>query len=201
MSGTFPTTGFTALDLQSNSTSKLSESVSGKTQRIRSGGQYWSFSLKSPPLERAEFNSIFSFIVQQDGRVEAFTVIPPVISDATGTASGTITVADVDSVDPLMTVFAGTPSVGIDGVATGTLKTGDLIKFSNHSKVYMLSADVNLDGSTVNQLSFHPPLVESVVGAVTTVIYDRVFLEKDEIGYTLQSDGYYRYEVAVREEI
>ena len=113
MSGTFPTTGFTALDLQSNSTSKLSESVSGKTQRIRSGGQYWSFSLKSPPLERAEFNSIFSFIVQQDGRVEAFTVIPPVISDATGTASGTITVADVDSVDPLMTVFAGTPSVGI----------------------------------------------------------------------------------------
>ena len=66
MSGTFPTAGFTALDLQSNTNSRLTQSVSGQTQRLKSGAQYWSFKLKSPPLSRSDFNAIFSFIVQQD---------------------------------------------------------------------------------------------------------------------------------------
>jgi len=204
MSGTFPTAGFTALDLQSNTKSRLTESVSGRTQRIKSGAQYWSFKLKSPPLSRSDFNAIFSFIIQQDGQVEAFSVTPPVISSTTGTASGTVTVADVNTADPLMSTSAGSVSVGVSG-GTGTLKKGDMIKFSNHDKVYMLTADVDLDGSTVDQVSFYPPLVESVVGGTTTITYNsvpfKVFLEKDEVGYTLQTDGLYRYEIRVREEL
>jgi hypothetical protein len=204
MAGTFPTAGFQALDLQSNTKSRLTESVSGQTQRIKSGAQYWSFKMKSPPLSRSDFNTIFSFIVQQDGQVEAFSVVPPVISSTTGTAAGTVTVADVNTADPLMGTSAGSSSVGVSG-GTGTLKKGDLIKFSNHNKVYMLTEDVDLDGSTVDQVSFYPPLVESVTGGATTITYNsvpfRVFFEKDQVGYTLQTDGLYRYEVRVREEL
>ena len=204
MSGTFPTAGFTAMELQTNTRSRLTESVSGQTQRIKSGAQYWSFKLKSPPLSRSDFNAIYSFIVQQDGQVEAFTVVPPVISSTTGTAAGTVTVADVNTVDPLMGTSAGSSSVGVSG-GTGTLKKGDLIKFSNHNKVYMLTEDVDLDGSTVDQVSFYPPLIESVTGGATTITYNsvpfRVFFEKDEVGYTLQADGFYRYEIRVREEL
>ena len=204
MSGTFPTAGFTAMELQTNTRSRLTESVSGQTQRIKSGAQYWSFKLKSPPLSRSDFNAIYSFIVQQDGQVEAFTVVPPVISSTTGTAAGTVTVADVNTADPLMGTSAGSSSVGVSG-GTGTLKKGDLIKFSNHNKVYMLTEDVDLDGSTVDQVSFYPPLVESVTGGATTITYNSVpftvFFNNDQISYELLTDGLYRYEIDVREEL
>ena len=204
MAGTFPTAGFTAMELQTNTRSRLTESVSGQTQRIKSGAQYWSFKLKSPPLSRSDFNAIYSFIVQQDGQVEAFTVVPPVISNTTGTAAGTVTVADVNTTDPLMGTSAGSSSVGVSG-GTGTLKKGDLIKFSNHNKVYMLTADVDLDGSTVDQVSFYPPLVESVTGGATTITYNSVpftvFFNNDQISYELLTDGLYRYEIDVREEL
>ena len=204
MAGTFPTAGFTAMELQTNTRSRLTESISGQTQRIKSGAQYWSFKLKSPPLSRSDFNAIYSFIVQQDGQVEAFTVVPPVISSTTGTAAGTVTVADVNTADPLMGTSAGSSSVGVSG-GTGTLKKGDLIKFSNHNKVYMLTADVDLDGSTVDQVSFYPPLVESVTGGATTITYNSVpftvFFNNDQISYELLTDGLYRYEIDVREEL
>ena len=203
MAGTFPTAGFTAMELQSNTRSRLTESVSGQTQRIKSGSQHWSFKLKSPPLNRSEFNAIYSFIVQQDGQVEAFTVTPPVISSTTGTASGTVTVNDTLST-PTLSPDAGSTSVGVAG-GTGTLKKGDLIKFSNHNKVYMLTEDADLDGSTVDQISFYPPLVETVVGGTTTVTYDdvpfTVFFNQDEVSYELLTDGLYRYEIDVREEL
>jgi hypothetical protein len=142
--------------------------------------------------------------VQQDGQVEAFTVVPPVISSTTGTAAGTVTVADVNTVDPLMGTSAGSSSVGVSG-GTGTLKKGDLIKFSNHNKVYMLTEDVDLDGSTVDQVSFYPPLVESVTGGATTITYNSVpftvFFNNDQISYELLTDGLYRYEIDVREEL
>jgi hypothetical protein len=208
MSGTFPTAGFTALDLQSNTNSRLTQSVSGQTQRLKSGAQYWSFKLKSPPLSRSDFNAIFSFIVQQDGQVEAFSVVPPVISSTTGTMTGTVTVADVNTADPLMSTSAGSTSVGVveDSTANGTLKKGDMIKFSNHNKVYMITEDFTLSNdSSVQPLKFYPPLVESVVGGTTTITYNsvpfRVFFEKDQVGYTFQTDGYYRYEISVREEL
>jgi hypothetical protein len=204
MAGTFPTAGFTAMELQTNTRSRLTESISGQTQRLKSGAQYWSFKLKSPPLSRSDFNAIYSFIVQQDGQVEAFTVVPPVISSTTGTAAGTVTVADVNTADPLMGTSAGSSSVGVSG-GTGTLKKGDLIKFSNHNKVYMLTEDVDLDGSTVDQVSFYPPLVESVTGGATTITYNSVpftvFFNNDQISYELLTDGLYRYEIDVREEL
>jgi len=204
MSGTFPTAGFTAMELQTNTRSRLTESISGQTQRLKSGAQYWSFKLKSPPLSRSDFNAIYSFIVQQDGQVEAFTVVPPVISSTTGTAAGTVTVADVNTADPLMGTSAGSSSVGVSG-GTGTLKKGDLIKFSNHNKVYMLTEDVDLDGSTVDQVSFYPPLIESVTGGATTITYNSVpftvFFNNDQISYELLTDGLYRYEIDVREEL
>lgn len=208
MAGTFPTAGFTAMELKTNTKSRLTESVSGQTQRIKSGAQFWSFKLKSPPLNRTEFNTIYSFIVQQDGQVESFTVVPPVISSTTGTMTGTITTANVTSTDPLMSPAAGSTNVAItdDGTPSGTLKKGDLIKFSNHNKVYMLTADLTLaNDSAVKQMSFYPPLVTSLTAGTDTVTYNNVpftvFFNSDQISYELLADGLYRYEIDVREEL
>ena len=208
MAGTFPTAGFTATELKSNTNSRLTESVSGKTQRVKSGAQYFSLKLKSPPLSRSDFNAIYSFIIQQDGQVESFTITPPEISSTTGTMTGTMTVSSVSSSNPLMDVSAGSTAVGIveDSTASGTLKKGDLIKFSNHDKVYMVTEDFNLQNdSSVQPLQFHPPLTTSLSGGSTTVTYNnvpfKVFFTTDELSYEVQNDGFYRYEISVREEI
>ncbi len=208
MAGTFPTAGFTATELKSNTKSRVSESISGKTQRIKSGAQYFSLKLKSPPLARSAFNDIYSFIIQQDGQAESFSITPPEISSTTGTMTGTVTTANVTSVDPAMSQLAGSTAVGItdDGTPSGTLKKGDLIKFSNHDKVYMLTENLTLaNDSAVKQMQFHPPLVEAISGGSTTVTYNnvpfKVYFMNDELSYEVQNDGFYRYEISVREEL
>ena len=208
MAGTFPTAGFTATELKSNTNSRLTESINGKTQRLKIGAQYFSLKLKSPPLTRSAFNEIYSFIIQQDGQVESFTLTPPEISSTTGTMTGVITTANVTSDDPAMSQSAGSTAVGVtdDGTPSGTLKKGDLIKFSNHDKVYMLTENLTLaNDSAVKQMSFHPPLTTSISGGSTTVTYNsvpfKVFFTTDELSYEVQSDGLYRYEISVREEI
>jgi hypothetical protein len=205
MSGTFPiSAGFETLDFQSNTNSRVSVSVSGKTQRIKTGSQYWSFKLKSPAMTRANMMADFAFIVQQDGQVEAFSIVPPTISTTRGTASGTITVANTTSTTPVISLASGSTAVGVTG-GTGTLKTGDLIKFSNHDKVYMITSDVDLDGSTVDRIPFYPPLTTALTGGGQTITYTnvpfKVYMDRDEQKFITQADGTYKYEIVMNEEI
>ena len=195
MSGTFPTTYFTTLDFKSNNNTRVTTSISGRTQRAAVAGQYFSLKLASTPLEQVDFKAIYAFIARQKGRLESFTIVPPNISSSSGTASGTSTVTQ--------TYAAGVTSVRANG-ASGTLKKGDLIKFSNHNKVYMLTADVNMDASSEDTIAFYPPLTVAV-NNTTTIIYDNVpvtvFLDSNQQKFTTQADGYYRYEITLREEI
>ena len=195
MSGTFPTAGFTTLDFQSVNNNKVTTSISGRTQRIKTGVQYWSFKLESPPLDRNDFFSQYSFIVQQEGQVESFTIVPPVVGSTRGTAAGTVTVN--------ATVAAGQLTCNSTG-GTGTLKKGDVIKFSNHDKVYMLTQDVNLDGSTVDTLNFYPALTTGITNATTVTYNDvpfTVYFNSDNLSYTTGTDGKYRYQINCHEEI
>lgn len=205
MSGTFPiTAGFQTLDFQSNTNSRVTRSVSGKTQRIKTGAQYWSFKLKSPAMTRAQLMADYSFIVSQDGQVGSFTIVPPEVASTRGTASGTITVANVTSESPVISLAAGSSAVGVTG-GTGTLKKGDLIKFSNHDKVYMITEDVNLDGSTVDQIQFYPPVTTALTGGGQTITYTnvpiKVYFDRDEQKYITQADGTFQYEIVMNEEI
>ena len=205
MSGSFPiTAGFSTLDFQSNTNSRVTVSVSGKTQRIKTGSQFWSFKLKSPAMTRAQLMADFAFIVQQDGQVESFTIVPPTISSTRGTASGTVTVANVTSSSPSLSLATGSQSIGVSG-GTGTLKKGDLIKFSNHNKVYMITEDVDLDGSSVDRIQFYPPLTTALTGGGQTITYNNVpftvYMDRDEQKYITQADGTFKYEIVMNEEI
>ena len=186
--------GYKTLDFQTNTNSRVTTAVSGKTQRIKTGSQHWSFKLKSPALSRADFMADYSFIVQLDGQVTAFTIVPPEIGTTRGTASNTITIN--------ATYAAGQSLVKGNG-GSGTLLTGDLIKFSNHDKVYMLTADVTISG-TNDAISFYPPLTTGITSS-TTITYSavpiKVYQDKDEIRFITQTDGTYKYEITLNEEI
>lgn len=194
--------GFRTLDFQSNSNTRVTTSVSGKTQRRKIGAQSWSLKLQSPAMEKADFMADFSFLVQQDGQFGSFTIVPPDIGSSRGTATGTITVVDDSSVDPAYNNGKGSKNIGVSG-GSGTLKKGDLIKFSNHEKVYMITEDVNLDGSSVDVVSFYPPLVEDLGAATITYtnVPIKVYLDTDQIKTITQADGLYKYEIVINEDI
>lgn len=189
-----PNKGYRALDWQSNTRSRVTTAVSGKVQRIKTGAQHWSFKLQSPSMTRAEFMADYSFLVQLDGQVVSFTIIPPKIGSARGTATGTLT---NDA-----TVAAGQSACQTDG-GSGTLLKGDLIKFSNHDKVYMVTADETISG-TNDAISFYPPLTTAITSS-TTVAYDnvpvKVYMDKDEVKFITQTDDSYKYEIVLNEEI
>ena len=209
MSGQLSTNFFREVELSSVANTRESQTVTNKTFRRSLGGQYYVLRLISKPLERADADTLFAFLASQDGKFDSFTIIPPIISNTKGTASGTITVDNAEVVETetggvALSKSAGSRAVGITNSSeTGTLKTGDKIKFSNHDKVYVLTADINLDGSSVNALQFYPALTTAVTSS-TTVVYEnvpfKVRLQDDVIRETISTDGLYSIEISVRED-
>ena len=189
-----PAKGFRTLDFQTNTNTRTTTSVSGITHRIKTGNQFWSFKLQSTAMNKADMMADYSFIVQQNGMYGSFTIVPSEIGSTRGTATGTLT---NDA-----TVAAGQSAAQTDG-GSGTLKKGDLIKFSNHDKVYMLTADVTISG-TNDAISFYPPLTTGITSS-TTITYSavpiKVFQDKDQVKFITQTDGTYKYELVLNEEI
>ena len=211
MSGTLSTNYFISAGIHSITKTRITETLTNKQYRRSIGGQYFKITLKTKPLTRSEADTLFAFLASQDGRYDSFTIIPPIISSTKGTASGTVTVntAEVGETEAgsgiALSKSAGSKAVGITNSSeTGNLKTGDLIKFSNHDKVYMLTADINLDGSSVNALQFYPNLTTAVTTS-HTVTYSsvpfKVVLENDQLISKLNTDGTYTIEFSVREDI
>ena len=153
MAGAFPisTAKFTSLGIKSIQNTIISKSVSGKKLARQIDGQRWAFTIKIITAKRSDvYGDLMAFIVKQRSGKENFTIVPPEIEDARGTASGT----------PNGTASAGATSITLGGSGTGTLKAGDFIKFASHDKVYMVVADQS-DIST-GSLTIEPPLTTAV---------------------------------------
>jgi len=163
MAGAFPisTAQFTSLGIKSIQNTIISKSVSGKKLARQIDGQRWAFTIQIITAKRSDvYGELMAFIVKQRSGKENFTIVPPEITDARGTASGT----------PNGTASAGATSITLAGTGTGTLKAGDFIKFANHDKVYMVVADQS-DIST-GSLTIEPPLTTAITNSDIT--YDNV---------------------------
>ena len=163
MAGAFPisTAKFTSLGIKSIQNTIISKSVSGKKLARQIDGQRWAFTIQIITAKRSDvYGELMAFIVKQRSGKENFTIVPPEITDARGTASGT----------PNGTASAGATSITLAGTGTGTLKAGDFIKFASHDKVYMVVADQS-DIST-GSLTIEPPLTTAIISEDIT--YDNV---------------------------
>ena len=199
MSGTFPisSANFKTLGIKSIQDTILSKTVSGKKLARQIDGQRWAFTASIITAKRSDvYGDLMAFIIKQRSGKENFTIIPPEIEDARGTASGT----------PNGTASAGATSITIGGSATGTLKAGDFIKFANHDKVYMVVAD-QADIST-GTLTIEPPLVTAV--SSTNIQYDNVpftvYLTNDvqefgAVGADNNGNVLYQFEIDVEEAL
>jgi len=199
MSGAFPisTAKFESLGIKSIQNTIISKTVSGKKLARQIDGQRWGFTARVITAKRSDvYGELMAFIIKQRSGKENFTIIPPEVEDARGTASGT----------PNGTASAGATSITLGGTGTGTLKAGDFIKFANHDKVYMVVSDQS-DIST-GSLTIEPPLTTAV--SSSDIQYDNVpftlhltndIQEFGVVGADKDGNALYQFEIDVEEAL
>lgn len=186
MSGTYPASPiFSSVGFKSVYYNLSSQSLSGRTQVRNVGGQRFEFSASYSRLLRAEFAPVLAFVMSQRGAAETFSIVLPEVSSTSGSATGSV----VTTSDPSV----GAKTVNISGL-TGTLKAGDVVKFANHSKVYMLTADRSGTGA----LAFEPGLETAMTGTQAVTYNDVPFLVRlnnDIQEYSIGSASLVDYDV------
>jgi hypothetical protein len=199
MSGAFPisSANFQTMGIRSIQNTIISKSQSGKKLSRQVDGQRFGFTAKIITGKRSDiYGKLMAFIMKQRSQKENFTIIPPEIEDARGTASGI----------PHGTASAGATSITLGGTGTGTLLSGDYIKFANHDKVYMVVADQS-DIST-GSLTIEPPLTTAVSSSNITFdnVQFTVHLTNDvqefgAVGADNNGNLLYQYEIDVEEAL
>ena len=198
MSGTFPNTPApNYIEVQSVEPTLISI-TSNLTRQARSrGGQRWGFKVSFAPMTRADFDPIFSFAIAQRGQYETFTFVPKTIGTTRGEAD------EEPVVDGALS--AGVTSASIKSLTASTsniIRSGDFLKFSGHSKVYMCTADMSSDGSGDATLAFVPKLTTAVSDEETVIISSipfNVAFTSDVSIYATNATTYYSYEIELIE--
>jgi hypothetical protein len=200
MAGQFPTSPV-ASDAQigSEQNTIVSVTTSGRVQTRQIDGQKFTITLDYAPMTRANFAPIKAFLMKQRSRLNTFTIIPPVVSNAQGVATGTISVDGA--------ISAGATTCTIDGMTTSTngiLKAGDYFRFTGQEKVYMAVEDLDADGTGSGTLTFEPPLRSNVANDVA-LVYDNVDftvrLKNDIQEYNIVTNDLYKYQIDLIEQL
>ena len=200
MSGQFPTSPAPKdASIGSVQNTIVSVTTSGRVQTRQIDGQKFSITLDYPPMSRSNFAPIKAFIMKQRAKLNTFTIIPPVVSNAQGVAS---TVISTNA-----SVSAGATTCTVDNMTTSTngiLKAGDYFRFTGQDKVYMCVEDLNADGSGEGTLTFEPPLRTDVTDN-TILIYDNVDftvrLKNDIQEYSIVTNDLYKYQIDLVENL
>lgn len=198
MAGTFPTTiAPRALNFSSNRPTNTSYTLSGKRSTKLFASQYFSFTITMPLMTQAQFQEYHAFLVKQKGSFETFDIDYPLDNQGAGKANTSVLTREAHSV--------GDSTIAVDGISASqddALKAGDLIKFSGHNKVYMVTADVNSNGLGQSTISIEPPL-QATLADDESVDMNRptfkVALMQDDILYSTDASGLFTLSFEVRE--
>jgi len=177
MSGTFPSTqGLRGLNFTNNQPNLLAVSISGRRQAKSQGAQFFSFTVQTPPMDVAEHKDLMGFLAAQRGQFDTFEIVLPNISTPAGSVTGNPLRVATD-------IAAGLKSIAVtSGVAgqTDYLKRGDLVRFGTDPKVYVLTADVDTDGSGAGTLNIEPGLITAIDGSPSAVA-----VETNDVKFTV----------------
>lgn len=185
----FPDTSiFNSIEIADQRAEIGSIDASGKTYN-RFLKQRWQLDVQSIPLTTAQYQSIYPFLVQQNGESGVFTFQYPLnpIStkqdslDYSGVNYKLARNATGDALTKGSTSYSNAylaDTVNNLGAGEGFLYSHDFIKFANHSKVYKIAGAGNSGvtlfnantgvGSPSGNLNIYPALVEDV--SIDTVI-------------------------------
>ena len=198
MSGAFPTTKKPRVfNFASNRPNNTAYTLSGKRSVKQFSAQYFSFSVQMPPMNQADFQAFYAFLVKQQGSFQTFTFEYPLDNQG----------ADKGETDILVNgaLAIGSTTIAMDGFnasTTGVLKAGDFIKFANDTKIYMVTADADSNASGEADISIEPPLQDAVVDNEAVTVNKpsfKVALVQDDLLYSTDASGFFSLSFDVRE--
>jgi hypothetical protein len=198
MAGAFPTTKKPRVfNFTSNRPNNTAYTLSGKRSVKQFAAQYFSFSAQMPPMKQADFQQYYAFLVKQKGSFEDFTFEYPLDNLGADKGETDILANGVQAI--------GDSTIAMDGFSVSTddvLKGGDLIKFSGHNKVYMVTGDVNSNASGQATVSIEPPLQAALADNEAVTVNKPSFtvaLVQDDVLYGTDAAGFFTLSFDVRE--
>jgi len=189
MSGTLPISPIPKeITLESRQPIFNSISSSGRRQARKSEGHLWEIELKYDVMQKETIAPLYAFCASQGE--DSFDVVLASYDAPLGTISGVINCGAGTRGDSSVTTSGG----------SGVIKAGTIIKFSNHSKVYMLSSDSNA-GSAIN---FFPDLIEDITNGLVisyTNVPFKVFISDKLVEWKTSSPVLSKYDFKMIEAI
>jgi len=192
--GNYPSTpAFSGVNFKIETTTQQTTSLSQKRYRNSIGTTFFTATAQYPPMTKAEFRPVMAFIAQCQGPLNEFDIVLPDISENQGDTAGST--AEVNG-----THSATESTIAVDGLAFSTtvLKAGDLIRFTNHTKVYMVTADVTSSGTGTANINITPSLTEGLSNNEAVTINNvpfRMTLANDGQEISVGTTEFYQYEI------
>jgi hypothetical protein len=155
-------------------------------------------------MTAAEFRPVQAFIALAQGRLNEFDIVIPVVSQSISAnraiVDGNVTVEQDSATNHAVgdTTIKVQTNIGTNNI----LKAGDVIRFANHTKVYIVTTDCNSEANGEAIINIQPGLVEALSDgeAVTTNnVPFRMILDNDVQEFSYTTEQYTNYEIDIRE--
>lgn len=219
MSGTLPLTPkFTSAGISSVWPGLITETDVGSTQRVNYMGHYFRAQCTYPLMKLTTAKPILAFLQKQQGGYDNFAAAIEGYINADGAVyakhllhSGTIGTDLTSSTNYVV----GTSAITFNSNFTSTyytsgsdgdfFKDGDMIKFSNHNKLYMVvdSTNPGTDGNG-GIINIQPGLTTAITSSHTIqyhTVYGQWFLESQDINWNTGLAETVELEITLREDV
>ena len=197
MAGTFPTTiKPSSLSLQDVRPNLINQSVSGKRVTRKYGSQYYLLDISLPPLSKNDAMDVFAFLKKQQNSFDKFDFTYPITNRGANISQTDIVVNGSHSVGDNTIALSG-----FDNSTSNVLKAGDLIKFANHTKIYMVEADLTSDSSGNATVTISPSIIDTLANSEAVTVDQpnfKVYLNSDVL-YTTDASGLFSITFSLRE--
>ena len=200
--GFFPVSlGFKALKFKQKTITKKTETASGRTTRATNATTLWQGVLAFPSTAAGDFRAVQACVARCQGSLNEFDLVVPTISDTSGSYPSQVTFPSAAS------TAAGSTSIAVtsDQTSKTILRAGDVIRFFNHTKVYMVTEDATTNGAGAGTIQFQPALVTAVDSdsagepiSVNQVAF-RFIISNDLQEYGYDNQGFVSFEIDVQE--
>ena len=209
--------GFASIDFSSQAPIQISRTNSGRTITRGIAGHKWTINIKYNPMTREQFEPVYSFLLQQKGRLNPFFIRLPSHLSSRNTAFTSY--ASSNTIDSASAVNQGTDYMLQDGhssTETTQPQPGDMFTISNsadslHTKAYRVtrvmsngthnSALHSAPSSTQRLIYFTPHLQRSIPqnAVIDWTPKIRVILKSDVQQYQLGTNNLYEFALSVEE--
>ena len=210
--------GFKSVKFSSNAPIQVSRTNSGRIITRSIAGHRWDIGIIYNPMTRDQFEPVFNFLLEKNGRLNPFFVQLPNQYTSRNSAFATYTASNSPTNASALNQGAKFMfQAGHHATQTTTPKPGDMFTITDtadslHTKAYrvtrvMTNADYHSGlhsqpTTTQRIVYFTPPLQRSVTGSQTIDFYQplfRVILKQDIQQYSLDTNNLYTFSLNLEE--